>query len=168
MCSSDLGYRVYRCGSADTGTCSQIAAPAADVNSYDDTGASADGTVHYYRVSACNANGCSDYSGTDTGYRRLTAPASITASDATYKDYVRVSWSNVSGETNFRVYRCGTADAGSCKQLVQVAADVTSYDDTGADEEGATHYYRVRACNGNGCSDYGPTDAGSQIGRAHV
>ena len=67
--SGETSYQVFRCSGSSTGTCSQIATPAANATSYDDTGADASGTVHHYRLKACNANGCSDFSAEDTGYR---------------------------------------------------------------------------------------------------
>jgi hypothetical protein len=74
-------YEVFRCSSTSTGSCSQIATPGTNVNSYDDTGANADGTVHYYRVKACSsAGGCSEYSSYESGYRSLaTGPVQLGA-----------------------------------------------------------------------------------------
>ena len=64
-------FEVYRCSTTNTNSCGDaIVSPSADVLSYDDTGASADGTVHYYRLKACSTTtGCSDLSAADAGFR---------------------------------------------------------------------------------------------------
>ena len=65
-------YDVYRCATISTGSCVLIASPTANTTSFDDTGADAGGTIYYYRVRACsNANGCSDISDADSGYRAI-------------------------------------------------------------------------------------------------
>jgi fibronectin type 3 domain-containing protein len=124
---------------------------------YDDTSADP-GTTYHYWVKACNSNGCSDYSSDDTGYRALTAPTSVAASDGTYTDKVSVTWNASSGATQYEVYR-NTSNSHTGETLLTSTQSSSPYDDTSADP-GETYYYWVKACNVNGCSDYSSFDTG--------
>ena len=91
-------------------------------------------------------------------------PGNVSASDAVYTDKVRITWDDVSDETNYEVYRCATTDAGSCGSAIDpTGINVTSYDDTGADALGGVHYYRLKACNVVGCSGFSDADAGNRL-----
>jgi hypothetical protein len=75
---------------------------------------------------------------------------------------VRVSWANVAGESRFEVQRCGYAGriCSFADVATNVPADATYFDDTVALPNLVGIYnYRVRACNGNGCSAWAPTNA---------
>jgi hypothetical protein len=63
-------YTVYRCSTTNIDSCRQLATTAAGMTIYDDIGANADGTVHYYRVCACSIeDGCSGISDANSGNR---------------------------------------------------------------------------------------------------
>ena len=49
----------------------------------------------------------SDYSTYNTGWRKLSAPTSVAASDGTYTDKARVTWNAAGGASYYRVYRGG-------------------------------------------------------------
>lgn len=55
----------------------------------------------------------------------VAAPTNVAATDGTYSDKVRVSWTKSSGATGYRVYRDGSQTGGDL-------GDVDYYDDTGA------------------------------------
>ncbi len=75
------------------------------------------------------------------------APTGVAASDGTFADRVRVTWTAVTGATAYEVWR-GTS-SGSASAVKISAADVigTTYDDTTA-AAGTTYYYWVKAKNG--------------------
>ena len=87
-------------------------------------------------------------------------PSTPSASDGTYTDKVRISWSSVSGANSYTIYRCTSTSSSSCSQI---STDSSSpYDDTSA-TIGTTYYYQLKACSnsgGNGCSDYSNYDTG--------
>ena len=68
---------------------------------------------------------------------------------------INLSWTdNASNETGFRIER--SSDGTSFTEISTVGTNVTSYADTGL--SAATQYwYRVRAYNGSGPSDYSGT-----------
>lgn len=85
-----------------------------------------------------------------------TIPRTPTASDGTYSDRVRVTWSAVSGATQYQVYRATSATA---TPSLLGSPTATSYDDLGA-VAGTTYYYWLKACNSAGCSGFSGNDTG--------
>ncbi|TCV91637.1 YD repeat-containing protein [Luteibacter rhizovicinus] len=101
-----------------------------------------------YRVQACNANGCS--TPTLSAAVRVAhfppTPGSISV-PGTSSGSIPVSWPGVAYATYYVVEH--TTD-GNWSQVYSGGATSTTVG------EGATgnYYYRVKACNGNGCSGY--------------
>ena len=149
-------YEVYR-NTSNSHTGETLLTSTQSSSPYDDTSADP-GETYYYWVKACNVNGCSDYSSFDTGYRALTAPTGVAASDGTYTDKVSVTWNASSGATRYEVYR-NTSNSHTGETLLTSSQSSSPYDDTSADP-GETYYYWVKACNVNGCSDYSSFDTG--------
>ncbi len=115
------------------------------------------GASYEYRVWACTADDtiCGAYA-TDLGYRKLTPPTGVAASDGTYTDKVRVSWAAHPYATFYKVRRGLTAGHYS-ETFPDVAA--SPYDDATA-ERGVQYYYIVQACTAAGCSDFTAYDGG--------
>lgn len=66
---------------------------------------------------------------------------------------IRIAWTdNASDETLFRIDR-STGDRYGYALLATVAANTVEYVDTTVDPD-TTYWYRVQACNGDGCSSY--------------
>ncbi|MBC7093720.1 hypothetical protein H5T53_06935 [Candidatus Bipolaricaulota bacterium] len=153
-------YEVYR-SSSETGTYTKLGETT--TTSYSDTTVTV-GTVYWYRVKACNAAGCSDFSAPDSGYAQTggggggtpSLPGqvkNVSASDGTYTDKIRVTWGSVSGATRYEVYRSMTGNEADFVQIAETTT--TSYDDV--DDTGSpvalcdTYWYAVKACNTAGC-----------------
>ncbi len=79
-------------------------------------------------------------------------PDGVTASYDQYMDKIRVSWNEVSGARRYEIWR-STSEQGNYTMIGSVEASVTSYDDRNV-EAGRDYYYRVKACNRFGCSDF--------------
>ena len=152
--SGATSYQVYRNTSDSSSGATQIGAPA--TTSYDDTTATP-GTTYYYFVKACNTGGCSNFSASDSGYRAMSAPVGVTASDGTYTDKIQASWTASSGADSYQVYRNASDSSSGATQIGAPAT--TSYDDNTA-TPGATYYYFVKACNGVVCSGFSTSDSG--------
>ena len=129
-----------------------LAILSANTSSYSDTSTSA-GTSYEYRVRACNAAGCSAYSNVASATTPAAVPTAPTALVGTVTGSdVELTWTdNSSNETAFEVERATTG--GSFTTLAALGANTSSYTDNSV-VSGTTYEYRVRACNGAGCSTY--------------
>jgi len=87
-----------------------------------------------------------------------SAPTGISASDGTSSNYVTVRWNSVSGATSYDITRCTTTAVTSCNATARGKTG-TSYN-AGSGAADTTYYYRVRACNNNGCSAWSDYDTG--------
>jgi transcriptional regulator CtsR len=112
-------------------------------------------TYYYWRVNASNSYGTSSWS----SYRYFktavgplpNAPSNLIATTIS-SSQINLTWQdNSSDETGFKIER--KTGAGSYAQIATVGAGVTSYSNT-ALTAGTTYYYRVRAYNAAGNSDY--------------
>jgi subtilisin family serine protease len=123
---------------------------AADSQSYTDAAVS-ERTAYAYRVRAWNSGAASAFSNELTLTTPLAGPTGLTAVRAS-AGTVTLQWTDNSGaETGYEIQRrTGASDFGP---LASVAANVTSYTDTGLDAS-ATHAYRVRALGPDGDSAF--------------
>ena len=151
-------YEIYRYTSNNSSSASRIGTTSS--TSYSDTTATA-GTVYYYWVKSLNTDNDqkSSLSSSDTGYRKLSAPTNVAASDGTYADKVTVSWSVVSGANTYYVYRNTSNNSGSASLLGTTSS--TSYTDSSI-ALGTTYYYWVKAYanSSSSYSDMSSADAG--------
>jgi fibronectin type 3 domain-containing protein len=148
------GYYVYRGTNSATNSAGYIG--VSGTNTYDDLTAG-HATNYYYWVTASNANGASALSASNNGYRGLSAPTSLTASDGTYTDKVAVTWSAVDGAFSYIVFRGSNAVTTSAVAIAWPVA--TNYDDTNA-VAGTYYYYWAKATNPVTVSDFSPSNSG--------
>ncbi|NOX44799.1 MAG: hypothetical protein GXO72_03555 [Caldiserica bacterium] len=153
-------YRIYRTLNP-TGDFTEIGQTSGPP--YDD-GDVVQGTTYWYRVRACNDAGCSPFSDADAGYASAERgggeaqvpgiPGNVTATQGAYEDKVRVTWDAVAGAAYYEVFRSDTEGAGY-GQIAETTG--TSYDDVddtaSAVDPCVSYWYKVRACNDNGCGD---------------
>jgi fibronectin type 3 domain-containing protein len=116
--------------------------------------------MYWYRVKACNRGGCSELSAADSGHAAgegiSPVPTGVSATDGTYTDRVRVTWTASPGATSYEVWRGLTQ--GGVFNLDGVTSG-TTYDDLDA-TPGMLYWYRVKACNALGCSAYSAANSG--------
>jgi titin len=110
-------------------------------------------------VRAYNSAGDSSYSNTasattSSASSAPNAPSNLSAA-AEGSTKINLSWTdNSTDETKFEIER--STDNVSFTKIAEVGADVTTYQNTKLTGK-TTYYYRVRACNANGCSAYSNT-----------
>ncbi|MDR2741314.1 MAG: fibronectin type III domain-containing protein, partial [Treponema sp.] len=137
----------YRSTSSE-GEYSQVGSTSSPYTSYTDTGLSPN-TTYYYKVSAYN----SSYAGSaseslpslTSETTRVAFPLNVSATAAASSS-ITVSWEQVSGATEYKVYRSTTYYG-----TYSLAGDSTStsYADTELSPI-TTYYYKVSAYNGKG------------------
>jgi hypothetical protein len=136
------------------GTWAAVASAPADATGFQDTGLQP--TSDYgYRVRACNAAGCSPWSDEATVTTQAVPPAAPTGLSATAagSSAVNLGWTDeADNETGFQLQR-RTLPGGSWSEIATPAAEATSHADGGL-QPGTTYGYRIRACNGAGCSSW--------------
>lgn len=137
-----------------SGVYAQVATVAENTAVYGDPGLSPN-TTYFYRVSACNAGGCSTPSNQDdatTLDAPPSAPSSLSAG-ATGPATINLSWTdNAGNETGFYLERKEGA-AGSYAQIATLAPNATSHGDSGLTAD-IRYFYRVRAFNPTGASAF--------------
>ena len=138
--SGATSYSVWRGTSSSSGSAASIASGLTST-SHNDTSATP-GVRFYYWVKATNAAGTSGFSSSNTGYRGLSAPGGVSATDGTSTTQVTVTWNAVTGASHYRVYRATTS--GGTKTALGSWQTGLSYADTSA-SAGTTYYYFVVA-----------------------
>ncbi len=135
----------------------QIATVGADVTSYSSTGLAAS-TTYTYRVRAYNSGGDSAESNSASATTLEApalpaAPSSLTAT-AVSRSQINLAWvDNANNETGFKIERW---DGAKWVQIATTGVNVTSFSNTGLARR-TTYYYRVRAYNDGGDSEYSNT-----------
>lgn len=158
-------YDIFR-SDEQFGSYSQVG--VADTTSFDDTAVVA-GRSYWYRVRSCNPVGCSGLSETAAwGFAQVppdgapNPPRAIAVSEGEHEDRIAVSWPVMAGATRYEVFR-GETEGGPYTQIG--SATDTSYEDVhDADVNPLTackdYWYRVKACNDEGCSAFSPSGSG--------
>jgi uncharacterized protein (TIGR02145 family) len=140
-----INYRIYRSESGDADT--YALAGTSSATSYANTGLTM-ATKYYYRVAAYNAGGEGPMSEAVSETTLPFVPTNVTAA-VNSPTSITVSWSAVTGASNYRVYR--STSVNGTYTLVNSPSG-TSYTNTGL-TTGTTYYYRVAAyssTNGEG------------------
>ncbi len=154
---SATSYEVYR-NTTNTTDGSDLLGTVSDVIFEDNTAEF--NNVYYYFAKAKNAIGSSDFSTGNSGYvaKAPSFPGTVTASDGTYFDKIRVSWAKVTGATSYRVFRTeSTATAPNPNTNTYLIGETTALflDDFGDDivpqvaGEVKKYHYWIAAKNEN-------------------
>jgi predicted phage tail protein len=154
----ESGYRVERRVDASGEEWRVVGTVGANVTSFTQDGLLA-GKTYLYRVRAFNTAGASAPSAADSVRTPAEAPvpaAPHLESSLAGPRTVRLSWTNVSNETGYKVERRVDGSAEPFRQIAVIADEVTHYVDDGL-EPGKTYLYRVRAFNAAGNSAYSNT-----------
>ena len=112
-------------------------------------------TSYVYRVRAANPDGASEYSNEPTVLTFPAVPTDLSVQDAP-PNAVALRWTDRSpNPTGFKIER--STDAGATfNEVARTPTGHTTYSDA-AGTTAATRYYRVRATNASGDSDYSKT-----------
>jgi len=103
----------------------------------------------------CDISGfCSIYGGCS---QTPNPPTGVSATDGSYSDRVRVSWTASSGATAYEIWRYTSNDSGYASKIADDTA--SPYDDMSA-AAGTVYWYWVKAKNASGTSGFSSSDSG--------
>ena len=150
-----LGHAVQYSFDWGDGTRSEWSTSAAATHSYQSRGAY---HIRAQARSSVDATMQSEWSFTKTVKIDVVpgAPGNVKATDGAYSTEIQVSWDAVSGATRYEVYRASSQN-GSYAKLVETQD--TSYANGGV-TSGKKYWYKVKACNDIGCSDFSVAASG--------
>ncbi len=111
-----------------------------------------------------NANGISVQvvSSTSTGFnvsinQTPYQPKNVSATKGSYPDKVEITWSSVTNADSYRIYRCTSSSTSTCAEIY--SGSTTGYEDVSA-AGNTVYYYRIKACDNSGCSEYSEYSTG--------
>ncbi len=157
--SNETGFKIERSLDGSSGW-SQIGTAAKNVTSLVNNTGLFPSTQYFYRVVATNAVGDSGFSANATATTQAlpTIPAVPTgvAATAAGTTQINLSWTDASSdETGFKIER--SINGSTWSEIGTTGAGVATYQATGL-SAGTTYYFRVRATNVAGDSDYSNVD----------
>ncbi len=154
--SGAIRYEVWRSANRD-GQYTLLASTGALF--WDDTTVTP-ASIYWFRVKACNAGGCSALSSADSGYSyaaRPEPPTNLDATDGAFTNRVQLTWQAGLGAAYYEVERALSEEGPYTRIATPVTG--TTYTDSNVTAE-TVYWYRVRACNGAGCSAYAVPNSG--------
>ena len=153
------GYEVWRGTTFETAF-AVLLAQVSDTR-YEDYSV-ASGAPYYYWIRAMNnAHAAGEYSDYAQGFRRLSAPGGVFASDGLYTDKIRITWSAADNASSYRVYR---SVANGEVSLLKTVSGTTCDDNQISD--GVQYLYQISAINALGSSELSVGDIGYVMSRA--
>ena len=144
--NNEIGYKLER--STDGVNYTLLSILNANTVLYSDTTVTS-GNTYYYRVIAYNAYGNSVYS--DSGSIVTPPFTPVLSATASSSSQIYLFWVDVNGETGYQLER--SLDNITYSLLSTLNADSVAYYDTPL-MLNTTYYYRIRAYNAGGNSDY--------------
>jgi hypothetical protein len=146
--NNESGFKIEQ--SVNNVNFTQVATVAAGVRTYGAAGLT-ELTTYYFRVRAYNSAGNSNYSNTASATTELGGPTNLVA-NAVSSSQIDLSWNDSSNsETGFKIER--STNGSTFSQITTVGANMRSFHDSGLASR-TRYYYRVRATNAGGDSDY--------------
>ncbi len=150
-------YAIYRSATDSSANATYLG--VAEATKYSDTSA-VPGRDYRYFIKARNSSGTGPFSEGASGWRALSAPADVAASDGTSLDGVSVSWSAAEGAARYRVSRADSIEGDFAPVSSWIEA-TEFFDDTAV--AGVKYWYSVIAAtdaSGSRASERGVPDDG--------
>lgn len=161
-----LYYAVYRATIGTSTLASRISPDTWLTQPWFNDVTAPNGVTYYYFVKTSRyPDGwrASDFSGYDAGFRKLSPPANVVATDGLYSDKVSISWDASPGATHYQVFRSNSGDPLYALNISgPLWISSTTFDDTDV-IQGTPYTYYIKAAKsqlGSNESDMSAGDAG--------
>lgn len=152
-------YRVWQNTTNELATASQL---TWDISGTNHTYYPSDSRQQYYIwIIASPSFAINDFSEPSSGYLRVTAPTSISATDGTIRGGIDINWSHGGGADAFNVWRGGDTNFVNASRLASGLVERT-YRDTNA-LAGQLYYYWITAANSLSTSSPSTVNSGYWI-----
>ncbi|MEP2023050.1 MAG: PHB depolymerase family esterase [Reichenbachiella sp.] len=168
--ASETAYHVERSLSSG-GSFSTIANLSANATSYND-GSLSPATTYYYKITVSDAStsatstvasATTQQGGTSTP---PSAPSALSAS-TTGSTSIQVSWQDNSNNENAFILERSAGNENNYSLIATLSSNTESYADTGLNTS-STYYYRVKASNSVGDSNYSNSGSATTDGEATI
>jgi len=149
-------YSVWRSDSSG-GPYTELASTTSGATYYDDTTGTLN-THYWYAVKTKMGETTSALSAEDEGWRLLSVPGNLVASDGTYTDHTEITWDAVAEADDYSVWR-DDSSGGPYTEIASTTGGLTTYNDSSGDMY--VHYwYTVRSKSGGVSSEFANEDEG--------
>ncbi len=161
-----LYYAVYRATIGNSSLAARISPDTWLTQPWFNDVTAPNGVTYYYFIKTSrypDGRRASDFSGYDAGFRKLSPPGNVMATDGLYSDKVTITWDASPGATHYQVYR---SNSGDPLYIINISGPLwlggTSFDDQDV-AQGTTYTYFIKASKsqfGSNESDMSEGDAG--------
>lgn len=151
-------YYLYRSASNITGFAKIAVIPSTTTHYEDDDPALSSTKTYFYKLKSVDAYGESVYSDTAEGWlKALNIPSGVEASDGDYRDKIYITWSSTYDASGYKIYR-STSLNGTYNYID--SSSVNNYSDYSVSSYTTIYYYKIKAYDSHGESDFSQADEG--------
>lgn len=138
-------YEIFRAETNDVTFATNEVLRTVTTTSYGDTNA-VPAVKYWYWVRACAEADVSPLGGPAEGFRLLSVPTDISATDGTSDEFVKVTWDETVGAEGYEVWRAENSTSTSAATLIASVTNVSEYCDTSANP-GVWYTYWLKAAS---------------------
>ena len=151
-------YELFRAETNEVADATNAVFATVTSTSYNDTDA-VPAVKYWYWVRACAEADISPLAGPADGFRLLSAPTGVSATDGTSDEFVRVSWNEAAGAASYEVWRAENATAVSAATFLVGVTNALEYVDATA-TAGVSYTYWLKAVSDLHTTGFSARDTG--------
>ncbi len=136
-------YEIFRAETNDLAYATNDVLATVTTLNYADTNAFP-AVKYWYWVRACAEADISPFAGPADGFRLLTAPTGVSASDGISDAHIQITWDETEGAASYEVWRAENSTSTSAASLIAGVTNELEYLDTSA-TAGVSYTYWVKA-----------------------
>ncbi len=118
------------------------------------------GLKYYYWIKAKDSYGSSEVSAAASGYRALSPPSGLSATEGIYRDKVQVRWNSSPGAEGYGLWRSTNDESSAASRITRTTE--TYYDDSSVTSR-VVYFYWVKSTNSLNTSDFSASVFGYSV-----